>query len=324
MEWKDAVSQGAKFYDGNGDGIYNPIDKNFNGIWDPNEDMPFILGDETIFCVYNDGLQSAARKFNCPPQGIEIRQTMFISNLNDFQNVIFINYSIDNTGLISNSIDSVYFGFYADADIGDALNDLVGCDTLLNSGFTYSDTTNETFAGNYGKNPPAFFTALLQGPIVRTNNNLDTAFIKNGERIGEIKTSSAKNLGINAFVNFISGDPGITDPSNVDEARNYLKGHIRTGEIPDPCTFPYGIVKGDIDCSKIDPLFWFSGDPVIQYGWLFNIETDVRSLLSTGPFKLEKNKPQEITAAFVVGRGTDNFNSITEARRITRGSYSGI
>ena len=38
--WKDAVSIGAEFYDGDGDGIYNPVDKNWNGTWDLNEDMP--------------------------------------------------------------------------------------------------------------------------------------------------------------------------------------------------------------------------------------------------------------------------------------------
>ncbi|HQJ46940.1 MAG TPA: sialidase family protein, partial [Ignavibacteriaceae bacterium] len=31
--WKKAVELGAEFYDGDNDGIYNPIDKNFNGIW---------------------------------------------------------------------------------------------------------------------------------------------------------------------------------------------------------------------------------------------------------------------------------------------------
>jgi hypothetical protein len=37
QRWKDAVTLGAEFYDGNADGVYNPTDKNWNGTWDPNE-----------------------------------------------------------------------------------------------------------------------------------------------------------------------------------------------------------------------------------------------------------------------------------------------
>jgi len=32
QQWKDAVELGADFYDGDRDGIYNPVDKNWNGI----------------------------------------------------------------------------------------------------------------------------------------------------------------------------------------------------------------------------------------------------------------------------------------------------
>jgi len=37
-------------------------------------------------------------------------------------------------------------------------------------------------------------------------------------------------------------------------------------------------------------------------------------LVSTGPFLLEKDKPQEIIIAYVIGRGTDPLSSITVAR----------
>jgi hypothetical protein len=36
--------------------------------------------------------------------------------------------------------------------------------------------------------------------------------------------------------------------------------------------------------------------------------------MGSGPFKLEKDKPQEIIIAYVLGRGTDPLNSITVAR----------
>lgn len=56
LEWKTAVELGAEFYDGDGDGIYNPTDKNNNGQWDTDEDKPNLIGDFTAWCVYNDGV----------------------------------------------------------------------------------------------------------------------------------------------------------------------------------------------------------------------------------------------------------------------------
>ena len=47
-----AVQLGAKFYDGNNNGIYDPVDLNGNGIWDLNEDRPDMLGDETTVVCF--------------------------------------------------------------------------------------------------------------------------------------------------------------------------------------------------------------------------------------------------------------------------------
>ena len=44
------------------------------------------------------------------------------------------------------------------------------------------------------------------------------------------------------------------------------------------------------------------------------LDFNARNLVGTGPFKLEKDKPQEIIIAYVLGRGTDPINSITVAR----------
>ena len=59
---------------------------NGNGQWDPNEDMPDLLGDETAWCVYNDNVPQYLRRWLSPPYGIEIRQTIFAySNPSSFQ-----------------------------------------------------------------------------------------------------------------------------------------------------------------------------------------------------------------------------------------------
>jgi hypothetical protein len=54
QNWKNAVKLGADFYDGDNDGIYNPVDKNNNRKWDLNEDRPDLIGEQTAWSVYKD------------------------------------------------------------------------------------------------------------------------------------------------------------------------------------------------------------------------------------------------------------------------------
>jgi len=76
-EWKNAVVLGAKFFDGDGNGNYDPIDHNGNGIWEPNEDRPDLLYDETYFTVFKDSRSPDLRYIkNVEPIGIEILQTV--------------------------------------------------------------------------------------------------------------------------------------------------------------------------------------------------------------------------------------------------------
>ncbi len=313
--WKKAVELGAEFYDGDNDGIYNPIDKNFNGIWDPDEDMPLIIGDETIWCVYNDALTKKNRRYLISPKEIEIAQTVFYSEQPQLEDIIFIRYKIINKSNVD--YDSVYFSYWSDTDLGsDPTDDIPGCDTILNSRFVYNSGPDTSFPGyGYGINPPAFFTTLLQGSVVPTGLSSDTAYIKLGSIIGEEIIPSAKNLNISAFISNLSGTPDLGDPNTATALRNFMKGKTGfSGDSPDPCNWVYGSVKGGIDCNEVDSKFWYSGDPVTQVGWISDAYGDLRSLLTTGPFKLPVDKPVDILGAFILGRGTDAINSITVAR----------
>ena len=103
-------------------------------------------------------------------------------------------------------------------------------------------------------------------------------------------------------------------PANEVEAKNYMLGKNRVGQFPDPCTFIYGEVRGGVNCNEINPAFWVSGDPVSDYGWIITFQSNKQNLVSMGPFQLEKDKPQEIIIAYVIGRGNDPLNSVTVAR----------
>ena len=325
---------GAKFYDGDNDGNYEPIDLNLNGSWDFNEDRPDLQGDQTVWCVYNDGASKENRIYDIDPQGIEISQSVFASdgNGNMFDDIIFIRYEITNTGTSSDLLDSVYFASMADVDIGDYLDDLAGCDTLEQIGYFFNDGEDD----NYGINPPAFFVKQLQGPPVFIpgetfidNNNdgefsadidtpLDSAAVKHGKYLGVSYIPGAVNNQISAFTAY-HGLPNYDHPNTPQAVRNYLLGGLSTiGQMLDPCTWEFGNGSTLSNCNELNPKFMYSGDPVTGDGWLNIAPSDQIIVLSTGPFKLKVGEPVELIYAYIVGRGTDHLNSITVAREISQ------
>lgn len=163
QDWIDAVALGADFYDGNHDGIYNPVDLNGNNQWDPNEDKPDILGDETYWCAYNDGVPSEERRWPMNPLGIEIEQTIFAFETDQLplSNSIFIRYKIKNTGLVVANLQDVIFGHPYDADIGNILDNLGGTDTIRNAHYCYGDST----CFYPGMIPLTFLVDFLSGPV---------------------------------------------------------------------------------------------------------------------------------------------------------------
>ncbi len=332
--WKKAVEQGAKFYDGNNDSVYNPVDLNSNGVWDPDEDRPDLFTNRTYFCVYNDGIPQELRRYPIDPLGIEIRQTIFASSGNNnsyLKDIIFIRYEIENTGISESRFDSVYFGIAQDPDVGDYNDDLVGTDILLQSSYCYNEGPDD----QYGINPPASFTGFLQGAQVYIhgktfidNNSdgvytsgidtpLDTAYSKLGPIIGEKMFEGAANTDLNAVTQTLKSHPFYGDPSNHLELRNYMiGGRDKNGDSVYVSTWQYGNGSSLTDTLNIESRFMYSGDPVTQTGWLNTVPFDQRTITTTGPFNLIANEPVEIICAYIVGRGSDELNSITVAREI--------
>ncbi|MBS4028677.1 MAG: exo-alpha-sialidase [Ignavibacteriales bacterium] len=344
QQWKGAVKLGAVFYDGNGDNEYNPVDLNGNGLWDASEDAPDLLGEKVAWCVFNDNTPSIQRRWNnVAPQGIDIQQSMFAYRSDSaLTNVLFIRYRIINRGTVAAVMDSVYFSPWADVDMGNYTDDLVGCDTVRNAGYTWNDGDDPTF----GVQAPTCMMPFLQGPVVYiagetfidANGNgqyddgevaLDTAVSVRGKFLGTQYFPGAKNLGMSSFVNFVQSDPIHGDPATHIEARNYMLGGLKDGSKFGPCLDPYGGAFG-LPCTSIDSVFWYSGDPTLTsspgtpngYGWIHTSPNDARQMENIGPFTLKQNVPVDIIIAYVVGQGTDARNSITVARTITDAAKS--
>jgi len=331
QEWIDAVDLGADFYDGDSDGLYNPVDLNGNNQWDPDEDKPDIFLDETYWCVFNDGLPSNLRRWESEPQGIEIKQTIFaMTSAGALGNAIFVRYRIKNTGLAADTLKDVYFSLWADADVGDHTDDVFGGDTIRQGIFFYNNTPDNV----YGNQAPSFMMDLLTSPhsyipgvtfIDNNGNNiyengidtpLDTAVSYLGP-LGIRIFPGAKNLELTSHIFNIGADPNLREPASVIEARNYMYGLNRLGEIVDPCTWAYGEVRGGVPCDEVTPYFWCSGDPVTNTGWISTQNSDVRGAGSVGPFTLIVNQEIEVLIGYEIDRNSTPLGGITAVRNIS-------
>jgi len=332
--WVHAVSLGAKFYDGDGDGIYNPIDLDSNGVWDENEDKPDLIGDATYWSVFNDGVPSALRRFSVDPKDIEIRQTVFAYSPDTYEKldgVIFIRYEIENKSSVK--YEDVYFSSMSDPDVGVPQNDLVGCDTILSSGYAYDNGVDAQFG-----NSPTFMPTIIQGAPVYiagetfTDNNsngiyddgidtpLDTANYFNGEYFKEQNYVGAKNQKMTSFTQYMSSHPTHGDPDTHTELREYmLGGHSKAGDslYVSSWDFGNGAYLG-ADTSDIPAHFMYSGNPVANEGWINTEPTDLRMMVNSGPFTLKPNEPVEIIVAYVVGRDLTSLESVDVTRKIAR------
>jgi hypothetical protein len=208
---------------------------------------------------------------------------------------------------------------------------LIGCDTLIQTGYTYNDSSDS----QSGDDPPALAISFLQGPYayipgvtyIDVNGNgvydegidipLTTAYNHKGQQLGIDSLPGAKNLEMTSFMQSFCGCiGGLTCPLNIDDARYRMLGRNNYGEFIDPCNWILGEVRGGVNCADVNPVFMYSGDPVTDVGWINIDDADNRMVISTGPFQLEGGKPVDIILAYSVGRGIYALNSITETKSI--------
>lgn len=296
INWSDAVTLGADFQDLNKDGLYDPF-----------VDKPDILGDRTIWTVFNDGTPDSVRAygfFKTMPMGLEIHQTVWtVAQTGPLGNVIFFRYRLINVG--SNNVDSLIFSLFADSDLGDPLDDLTGCNPELQLGYNYND--GEDF--DYGVNPPAFGLQILQGAIVDSPG--DTAYHFRGPFFGTDTFPDKKNLFMTSYMPYEKNPlPPLSIPEDSLSARFAQTGGVdKFGNPIDPTAWGIGGTVSN------NPNFPFNGDPVTGNGWLDDNPRDRRQLLNSGPFQLAVGDTQDIICAYVLGQGNDALESITVMRQ---------
>jgi len=290
QDWNEwPASDGAPFTD---------VDS--NGAYDPAIDIPGHPGsDQTLWYVAND-LDSARTKhvMGSPPIGLEMQRTVWGYNRSGaLGNAIFI-----STLLVNRSgapIDSMFLAQWADPDLGNFMDDYVGCAGRA-LGYVYNGKTPDTA---YGIAVPAGGFFMLQGPIVASPG--DDAIFKNHVCHG------FKNLNASAFVFFMSEglyyDPDYYGPGASVQWYRVMNGfHCCTdGAFIDPTT-------------NTPTKFLLSGDPVTSTGWIDGtyglIPGDRRFCLASGPFSMAAGDTQELVVAHLAALVGDRISSISLLR----------
>ena len=283
------VHDGAPWKDVNGDGAYNPADG----------DYPDILGDVFHWYVMNDGNAATHTPlWGTAPMNVDVQTSVFgFDQAGPMGNILFVRWVLINKG--SDELDSVFVSMWHDDDVGDATDDLVGCDIASSVGYTYNDADGDN---TYGVEAPAAGADFFQGPLVESVGDSATIFTWSKENGYHLRTfQDMKKLGMTSFVKYINGNPIFSDPETADETYNYMNGLV--GTTGDPYVNP---ITGE------ESIFVHDGDPTTGSGWIDDVPGDRRYLMTSGPFYFAPGDTQEVVGALIIAAGSNWAKSITK------------
>ncbi len=315
QDWLDwPTEKGAPFYDADGDGAYNPDFKSDGSpklapaddvAFDPtiHADEPgYANADQVVWLVTNDLDEEITGRFSgSPPIGLEQQITFWAyDRLDSLGQVIFKQYRLLYKGTQATSttarIEDMYLGQWSDPDIGNAGDDLVGCDTTLGLGFAYNEGGMDIYYSPANLPPPAAGYDFLSGPLVEAFGSKAVFGLK--------RKSGYKNLGMTAFMSFAPsfGDPDFGTYDHTLTLYNMLRGFLAR---------PVSPLTPILDPSGQPTKFMFTGDPVKNIGWVNEGGRDQRILLSSGPFTLALGDTQETVIATLAALSSDRLASIS-------------
>lgn len=289
------------------------IDVNLNGLYETGIDRPGIKdAAQVLFVCLTDAWtsqHSSGEGFGggTAPLFAQVAFTAWCYYSPGLENAQFVKCDIINKS--GSSWDSLYFSIFCDADLGDATDDYIGCDTVEDVGYCYNGDNEDS---DYGIAPPAVGITFLRGMIDRT-------------------VSPVKQLGMTSFVQCVNA--GSSPPPCESEPIGQPLG-------------AYNLMKGyKKDMSPwINPVansltkFIYSGNPESSEGWTerkgsiqncggisgtvlgINPTGDRRFIMSSGAGKLKMQPNEKQTIVFVqhAVKGSTNLNSATKVVRAAK------
>lgn len=260
---------------------------------------PLLLGSQTMFYSYTDGYPEAHgnNAGSTAPLKAQILQTNWSYNVNGpLSNMSFSEFRIINRS--NQPWTRCYIALWTDDDLGDANDDAVGVDTLLDLGFTYNFDNNDP---NYGAAPPAVGFDYFRGPIIPNPDSTVSYYSPPGSNNLVVK-QGFQELGVTAFNQYTNSDPSVGDPSNFRETYYNLQG-LRRNQTP------WVTPQGDTTT------YAFSGDPSTGTGWNENSNGDRRFMQCSGPLIVNPGDTQSIIVAQIIARGENNLKSISALKQ---------
>ena len=288
----------APFNDISADEIYNPMDG----------DYPKIKGDQMLWWVMNDNFGIHTQSGGVA-LGIEIHSKAYaysclnIADSNEAVNYTTI-YSFDIINRSDTEFHEVYVGLAVDVDLGNYLDDYVGCNVTHDIAFAYNGDNNDEGLAGYGLNPPMISVAVLKGPLAEPNDLIDNNH--NGV------TDEAKEYCMMNHFHYYNGnnDACFGFPNDPEDFYFYLKSILRCGT---HLTYGGNGNGGGIGGTTIPTDYFFPGMPY-DTGWTEassgNLPDDRRFLISSGPFSLRKGETRTIDFAYIFNRDESAPNGL--------------
>lgn len=322
LNWPTISADGqpmAPYFDADGSGDYNPM----QGGDYPDFDMTGtracnaqLKGDKAIWWVFNDK-GNVHTETGGNSIGLEVHAQAFAFNTNDeINNMTFYKYQIINKS--SFDVNKTYFGVWADADLGGAGDDYVGCDVSRGLGFCYNgdlvDDASSSGELTYGANPPAIGIDFFEGPKADNNGMADPIdSCANGIGYDDLVVDNER-LGMSKFIYYTNGaSSGQGDPTTAVEFYDYLSGLWKDGT---PLTYGgTGHLSGGVNCDYMfpgdsDPTGYGTGSAQAPWDEFTsnNLPGDRRFLQSSGPFTLKAGSVNYVTTGVVWARATQGGN----------------
>lgn len=296
----------APFIDHDADLGYNP----YNG------DHPCILGDQALYCIFNDNL-GAHQASGGQPIGVEVQMMPFAYTGDPaLAQTVFVHYKVINRS--TQTLTGFRIGHYTDFELGCPDDDIVGTDAGRSMVYALNgDPDDQNCLGipGYGAQPPAFGTVVLKGPLLDPDG-LDNGLTLlegyvNGTGFGD-GIPENERFGLSNSMYFLrQGPTAMTDPSNAAHFHNQLRSVWK-----DNTPLTHGGTGYATDPGAVPTLFAFPGDSdplgngtngVPQGAWAAaldgtGLQVDPRTVAGMGPFTLEPGMHVNLLVAYVFAR----------------------
>jgi len=292
LPFEDLLRLDAGYFDVNGTGHYDPDNGDFPVLPVRGCGAEMIIPTEMHYCVFTTTstgssgttlpleIQLYTFTFGCAEEDHPLNQTVFT-----LHKVVYTDGEA-SPGVLPD-FTNCYWGQWVDPDLGCPFDDYVGSFPERQAAYVYNsaDTDCSWIGSDFGDQPPALGIDALRGPLDAQGN--------------------AISIGSISYYNNASGStnpPATTDPVNLLEYYNYLRGYWRDGT---------ALTVGGTGYNGSTPTqFAFPGLPEQVDGWTEweaqNAPGDRRLLLSYGAFSLEQGAVNEMITAYTVYRGPGN------------------